>query len=277
MSCTWKRLVVLASVSALTGMALAADPTPVKKKVLVELYTSQGCDACPKAEALLGRLKELGFGPDRVVPVAFHVDYFNTPWKDPFSDNLFSRRQYEYSLISRRENDTDPNYLYFTPMMMVDGRYPMLGSDQPKALSSLRKALGQRPGVSIDAALKPDASDPRSANLSVVVRSLSSASAGRPLLVGAAVREDPVSTKVASGENGGKTLVEHHAVRKFAYEKVTLGEGRSKTLTFPLTLGEGWEAGRCGVAVFVQNWDDGRVHQAESLPWPPPSRKPEAR
>jgi hypothetical protein len=224
---------------------------------------------CPKAEQLLGALKNLGFGPDRAVPLAFHVDYFNAPWKDPLSDNFFSKREYEYSLIYQREhNGDDPNYLYFTPMMMVDGRYPMLGSDRPKAQAALRQAAGERPGVAIDAALKPDPSDPRRATLAVAVRSLALGSSGRPLLVGAAVWEDPVTTKVDSGENAGKTLRDRYAVRKFAYERVTLTGARGTSLTFPLVLGEGWNASHCGVAVFVQNWDDGRVHQAEALPWP---------
>lgn len=246
----------------------AKEPRSAKKKVLVELYTSQGCDMCPKAEQLLGALKGLGYGPDRAVPVAFHVDYFNTPWKDPFSDNLFSRRQYEYSLIHQREHKTDdPNYLYFTPMLMVDGRHPMLGSDRPKAQAALRKALAERPGASIDADLKPDPKNPRAATLSVSVRSLASTSAKRPLLVGVALWEDPVTTRVGSGENAGKTLVEHYAVRKFVYERITLAESGAKSLSFPLALGGDWNPSHCGVAVFVQNWDDGRVHQAEALPW----------
>src|SRR5262249_30879714 len=41
------------------------------RKVLVELYTSQGCDMCPAAEKLLGALAERD---RRIVPIAFHVD-----------------------------------------------------------------------------------------------------------------------------------------------------------------------------------------------------------
>ena len=52
--------------------------------VLVELFTSQGCDMCPQAEENLG---DLARREPRVVPVAFHVDYFNNPWKD-YTDAL---------------------------------------------------------------------------------------------------------------------------------------------------------------------------------------------
>ena len=46
------------------------------RMVLVELFTSQGCDMCPEAERLLGVLAARN---SRVVPIAFHVDYFNDP------------------------------------------------------------------------------------------------------------------------------------------------------------------------------------------------------
>jgi hypothetical protein len=63
------------------------------RTVLVELYTSQGCDMCPAAEKILGTLAEQD---RRIVPIAFHVDYFNEPWKDVFSDPLYSQRQMTY-------------------------------------------------------------------------------------------------------------------------------------------------------------------------------------
>ena len=60
----------------------AADPTEAPRLVLVDLYTSQGCDMCPTAEEVLGALAERD---SKIVPIAFHVDYFNDPWKDVFS------------------------------------------------------------------------------------------------------------------------------------------------------------------------------------------------
>ena len=44
------------------------------KMVLVEPDTSQGCDMWPLAEEVLGALAERGRG---IVPIPFHVDYFN--------------------------------------------------------------------------------------------------------------------------------------------------------------------------------------------------------
>lgn len=229
-----------------------------KKKVLIELYTSQGCDSCPSAADLMGRLGALGYGPDRIVPVAFHVDYFNEPWKDPFSEPDFSRRQLSYNAVRKRDD------LYFTPMMMVDGRYPMLGSDRNEALASIKKALGERPAASLHLDLKTEGG---SRVLSVEAAAKLPEAVDREVLVGVAVAEDPVSTDVPSGENAGKTLVEHYAVRFFAYKLVKLARDDVKTLTFPLTAGQDWAVENCRVGVFVQDRQNGKVYQADSLPW----------
>ena len=46
-----------------TGSVHAGDQVskdvPEKRKVLIELYTSQGCDSCPSAADLMGRLNAL--------------------------------------------------------------------------------------------------------------------------------------------------------------------------------------------------------------------------
>ena len=42
--------------ASLSRDASSADDNAPKRMVLVELYTSQGCDMCPEAEAILGKL-----------------------------------------------------------------------------------------------------------------------------------------------------------------------------------------------------------------------------
>jgi hypothetical protein len=49
--------------------ALAAE-----RPVVVELYTSQGCSSCPPANAYLN---ELSRGRRDVLPLAFHVTYWD--------------------------------------------------------------------------------------------------------------------------------------------------------------------------------------------------------
>src|SRR4051812_3705493 len=101
MRLTWKLLGRLLPLPLLVAagpdrIAPAADRDDSKRMVLVELYTSQGCDMCPTAEKILGQLAERNRG---IVPIAFHVDYFNKPWKDVFSDPIYSQRQMTYNQI----------------------------------------------------------------------------------------------------------------------------------------------------------------------------------
>ena len=260
-------LAAIAACLTIPGSAPAGEAEAAPRRVLVELYSSQGCDSCPPAADLMGRLGALGYGDDRVVALNFHVDYFNEPWADPFSDPAFSRRQASYNGALKRED------LYFTPMLMVDGREPMLGSDRPKLLESLREAASRPPGVRLEATLE-GAGARRS--LKVALSEPGRGAAGRDLLVGVALTEDPVKTAVPSGENAGKTLVEHHVVRSFAHKAARLDRSGSKSLRFPLSLRPGQAARRTMVAVFAQDEANGEVHQAASLRWDEPAATPKS-
>lgn len=61
---------------------------------VVELYTSEGCYSCPPAEAALNQLKNKSALWQRVIPMAFHVDYWNyIGWIDQYAKPEFSQRQ----------------------------------------------------------------------------------------------------------------------------------------------------------------------------------------
>ena len=86
---------VLAICLAAAGCSAPAQgaPAPPKRVVLVELYTSQGCSSCPPADAFVRGLPALGVGRDKVIPLTFHVDYWDRlGWKDPFANPKFTQR-----------------------------------------------------------------------------------------------------------------------------------------------------------------------------------------
>ena len=82
---------------------------------LVELYSSEGCSSCLPAEAWLTSLKQHdGLWRD-IIPVAFHVDYWNDlGWKDRFASPVFTHRQRKYRDV------WDGRYIY-TPAVVVNG------------------------------------------------------------------------------------------------------------------------------------------------------------
>lgn len=64
---------------------------------MLELYTSQGCSSCPPAERWFSTLKERPELWHRLIPLAFHVDYWDKlGWPDPFAAPAYSARQRAY-------------------------------------------------------------------------------------------------------------------------------------------------------------------------------------
>jgi hypothetical protein len=82
---------------------------------LLELFTSEGCSSCPPAEAWLARLAHSGRLWSQVVPVAFHVDYWdNLGWKDRFASPENTARQRSYSAVWGSSS-------VYTPGFVVNG------------------------------------------------------------------------------------------------------------------------------------------------------------
>jgi hypothetical protein len=234
-----------------------------KRMVLVELYTSQGCDMCPAAEKILGSLAEKD---RRIVPIAFHVDYFNDPWKDVFSDPLYSRRQMTYNQLYTRPKN--PEYgLYYTPMLMIDGVESINGRDPASAEVAIRQALARKPAVGLEVALDVKG-DGLSGTATIKVTSRSPRVEKSPLLVCAVLREDGVVTAIPSGENKGKSLVARFPARRTKYESIELDGKSTSTQRFPFEIESTWKRPNLRLAVFVQDKRTGIVHQAADLPWP---------
>lgn len=130
---------------ALDAALSSQDPTetgaqiptqPVASGVLLELYTSQGCAACPPADLMLAALA----GRKDVFPLALHVDYWDyLGWKDPFAMPEFTARQKNYARA--RGSRT-----IYTPQLIVAGADELTGptADQVDTMiSSAKSKLGQ--------------------------------------------------------------------------------------------------------------------------------------
>lgn len=92
---------------------------PATHVSLFELYTSEGCDSCPPAEEFDSRLQQDGRLWKQLVPVAFHVDYWDDQgWRDPFDRHAYTERQQQ---IAARSSGLAGRVIY-TPQFVLDGQ-----------------------------------------------------------------------------------------------------------------------------------------------------------
>lgn len=129
-----KRLLLPAAILFFASSASALD-----RPVVLELFTSQGCPSCPEADALL---TEIAKNP-RFLPLSFHVTYFDDQgWKDPFASPANTKRQDWYVKTLKLES-------MFTPQMIIEGRYSVIGSDAQAASDTIVEALKDAPNFPI--------------------------------------------------------------------------------------------------------------------------------
>jgi hypothetical protein len=103
-------------------------PESISNLVVLELFTSQACVFCPKADQLLGDLVQ---NPN-VIGLSCHVDYFDVD-VNSLAKPFCGERQNVYE----RKLRTGPNY---TPQVIVNGRYDTVGYRLQDISSIVRKA-----------------------------------------------------------------------------------------------------------------------------------------
>lgn len=186
--------------AAILAAALAAVAAIQPKRsgdapVVLELFTSQGCSSCPPADAYLRTLTRDAALRGRVIPLAFHVDYWNSlGWRDPFSAREWSQRQGDYVRAMKLSGA-------YTPQLVVDGARQLVGSNS----FGIRKAIDEESHRTIEGriSLVPEPGGLR----------LRAQSPRRNVEVMLAVIENNLTTNVGRGENGGKTFTEDAVVR----------------------------------------------------------------
>lgn len=172
----------LLSGPAWAGGVLESQETQAK---LVELFSSEGCSDCPPADAWFTRLRERTTLWKTFVPVTFHVDYWNRlGWTDRFSKEQFTSRQNVYAYEWGKKS-------VYTPAFVLNG---VEWRRQESVLDEKGAAVG---------VLKAVQAGPRT--FAVTFRP---AKGMRPAewTVHGALLGNGFETKVAAGENRGKTL-----------------------------------------------------------------------
>lgn len=228
-----RRLALSAASFVLAGSAAHAA---TERPVLIELFTSQGCNSCPPADALLGELVQ----QPGVLALAFHVDYWNgLGWRDPFSSKLATERQNDYAQRLGKRS-------IYTPQLVVDGSSDAVGSDRADVTALIHAAQRRaQTGPTIEAAVEGGQR---------IVR-LGAGPIARATVWLAGYDRAHV-TPVGRGENGGRTLTEYQVVRTLV--RVGDWSGAATRYVLPEVEGE-------GAILFVQPERPGPMLAAQDI------------
>lgn len=220
-----------------------------RTRVVLELFTSEGCSSCPPADDLLRRLiREQPIPGVEVVALSEHVDYWNQlGWKDPFSSSRFTERQDQYA------QQFDGNGMY-TPQVVIDGHWQGIGNDW----QAVRKALvaaADAPKATVDVQAR---TTDRRVSVNVTVSDAPRDPSG-DVDVMLAIVENGLSVDVKRGENARRRL-EHDAVVRKLDKIGTLSRGvQSGTFTATVTVAPDWSPATSKVIVFLQHRRGARI------------------
>lgn len=138
------RLPALAAALTLIAAAVFSDvraqtpsqqPAASGHPVVLELYTSQGCSACPRANRLVAQFAR---DPD-VVALTFPVGYWDyLGWTDTFAQPQFASRQRDYARKLQFHGA-------FTPQLILDGARQMSPDDWDEVRSAVNEERARPP------------------------------------------------------------------------------------------------------------------------------------
>jgi hypothetical protein len=202
-------IIGLAAAVAIADGASAAGLTfssQGQRAVLIELYTSEGCSSCPPADRWLSRLKDDLRLWNQVVPVAFHVDYWNyLGWPDRFADARFSQRERDYERHGYLQT-------VYTPGVLKNGR-------EWRGWSY----------TSIPVSTNEDKAGILTANIrdgNAVAHFIPDQDRQSALVLNVALLGSNLTSRVAAGENAGKVLRHDFVVLDFKQFTQTPRDGR---------------------------------------------------
>lgn len=192
---------------------------------LLELFTSEGCSSCPPAERWLSAWRQQPQLWKEVVPIAFHVDYWDgLGWRDRFASPAFSARQRQYAAAWRANT-------VYTPGFVLDGR-------EWQRRDEIQFSPGRGEGGRLSAVLT------EKGEVQVVFHAPRRAA---PLEAYAALLGFDLAVDIPAGENGGHRLTHDFVVLALASGAMSGDEPRA-TLRLPA---EKVQHGKTALAVWV--------------------------
>ncbi|HET6377966.1 MAG TPA: DUF1223 domain-containing protein [Methylocella sp.] len=193
---------------------------PSQVHYVLELFTSQGCSSCPRADRWLAAIAR----EPHVVALSFPVDYWDfIGWRDTLASPAFTARQKAYAVQNHRH--------VYTPQVVVNGLTDAPGSDEKEIKEAMRMAEEAEGAMSVP--LRLFTSD---GHYFVEVAE----GAGGPAGVFALRVVRAVTVQILRGENAGQSLTYTNVVRTI--DKLGDWTGATKTFNVPgePKIGEGF-------------------------------------
>ncbi|TGD95433.1 DUF1223 domain-containing protein [Methylobacterium nonmethylotrophicum] len=215
-------------------------------RAVVELFTSQGCSACPPADRLVS---ELARDPG-VIALTLPVTYWDyLGWKDTLASTSFTARQRAYAGM-RGDRQV------FTPQAVVNGAATVVGSDRAALERSIRD-----PGTaaSLPVAIRSEAAADR---IIIDVGPASEAGRTAELWLLPVVRTREVA--IGRGENRGRTVTYRNVVRGMHH--VGSWRGAPARFEVPRTLLATADADSYVLVLQAENNGPGRILGAAKGP-----------
>lgn len=262
-------VLIAASPGRTLSMERATEPAPAATSgrepltpVLVELFTSQGCSSCPPADAVLRSLeRNQPVNGVLIVPLSEHVDYWNRlGWRDPFSSPRFSDRQRAYAGVLDIPS-------IFTPMVVVDGRFVVIGSESGDVRRAIVEAAAT-PKMPLAVQVAGDAAS-RVVELTATVGPAEPLHGRNETGAWLAITETGVATDVMGGENLFRRLrhtgVVRHLERLGTHTIPPTGRAPWR-LTGRLRIEPDWERSNLRAVVFLQDTRTSAILGAATAP-----------
>jgi len=208
-------LFVLALASGISQQARAETPP---SPVVVELFTSQGCSACPPADKLLGKLATRS----DVIALSMPVDYWDyLEWQDTLGRAEHTERQRQY--VERLGLAT-----VYTPQIIVSGLVDVIGSREEAVEDAIREVRGKLSDSQVALTVEE-----RDKTIHVEIAASSAGSTATATIYAVPILSAQ-TVNIERGENRGKTITYHNVSR----EIMPVGKWTGKAQTLDLAHDE---------------------------------------
>ncbi len=219
---------------------LTPDGTPAPVSAVIELFTSQGCSACPPADQLLE-----SYAKRRdIMALSLPVDYWDyLGWKDTLASRNNTERQRSYAK-SRGDGAV------YTPQVVVNGMGHAVGSDRSQIERQIAKTA-----MAFAARRVPMRFWRTSSMIIVEIASSSNSTNVNQATIWLAPVEEVAEVEIQRGENQGKTFKYHNVV----HELTPIGVWTGKAMRIQIAAQLFIKPGNMRYAVLMQEGTTGPI------------------